>query len=700
MGCHNKKILFIFALFSFCSPVLGQTEKDSIAQAPDTITWNKTLDEVTVVAKHVRMKRNGEIEVNLSNNPIAKTKTMLEMLNFVKGVKADDSGVSIYGREGTIIYIENRRASVKELQAIPASMIKKVIVSPHAATRHGSQASGGVIRVMLKDQVGLLGSVTERLQMDKNGFVDNGLSPTIFFKQGRHALFSSLTAGYGRYLVEREQKSVSSDDVSLTSTRTKNKDFLIKENLSYTYNFSEKNFLNIFTGIDFNHFRSRLNSHTESSLLDIASKSKPVGYNAGLQYRQYLGKKTDSYVNMKYTYSGNKSKNTKSYLSDDERSDQTSEKHFNYHQLHPMVSLSFKHNQELEAGVRLNFLNDNNDNQGVRIFSLDQLTDLKYRLKGIDFNPWIEYSKTLGENLYLRLGLIYYRGRLKYEDRLKGNVYRTRQNGLFPNVLLQWMINQQTGRGLTVAYRHDYSMPNYGYYNPEPIYVSKNFYSIGNFSLKKATFDTAEMNFHLNSNWTFTLRAEWWRNIIRIMTHQSETDKNVYYTIPENVGKRKKIAASAHWNEKIGIWNTNTSLSLTTEEEKMSGRKALNRCHIVFDTSNQFQINKHIGLTAFFYAETKKKQLGFTKHGTYSFDLGGYCNLLKGDLNINLLLLNVLHKEEKVTMVGSNYDIFRTDMSPKTRAKLTAIWRFRAGKKVKMKNMNVGESPERTAPVL
>ena len=218
--------------------------------------------------------------------------------------------------------------------------------------------------------------------------------------------------------------------------------------------------------------------------------------------------------------------------------------------------------------------------------------------------------------------------------------------------------------------------------------------------MKKTTFDTVELNFHFNTNWTATLRAERWKNIIRIMTHQSETDNNIYYTIPENVGKRKSVSASVHWNEKIGIWHTNTSLSLVAGKEQMPERKVLNRCNITFDTNNQFQITKHMGLSTSFYGETKRKHLGAITHGKYALDLGGYCNVLKGNLTFNLLILNLLHKKEKMTIVGNGYDIFRTNLSPKTRAKLTIIWRFKSGEKVKMKNMNVGESPERIAPVL
>ena len=81
-----------------------------------------------------------------------------------------------------------------------------------------------------------------------------------------------------------------------------------------------------------------------------------------------------------------------------------------------------------------------------------------------------------------------------YSDyRSPENSTRSWEDGVYPSLFAQWLINSAKGRYLTLGFKHYYSLPNYNYRIPSVVWQSNNLYSIGNTNLKKENFYNMEI---------------------------------------------------------------------------------------------------------------------------------------------------------------------------------------------------------------
>ena len=308
----------------------------------------------------------------------------------------------------------------------------------------------------------------------------------------------------------------------------------------------------------------------------------------------------------------------------------------------------------------------------------------------------------LTQRLYLQAGVRYQTTVMNYRDRLNTqNNYTVPNHGIYPNILLQYMINPAKASGIGLAYKHTFSLPNYGYYSPLATYQTKNLYSIGNQQLKQETFDEAEVNYYLNRDWQLTYRISYGRNIIQIMTYKDQSAPELYYTQPSNVGTRWNHYTSVTFNKSLfPFWRTNNILQLRYNREQMTGLSVQN-LSVGGTSTHQFTLSKNVGLSIAFNGETSRKWIGHTLGGRYSLDLGGYASLLDDKLQISLSLDNLLHSRDRLTMRTTDAtELLRINLSPLRRLSLTITYSFSAGDKIKRVRTESAETISIEKPIL
>jgi len=139
----NKILIFIFSAFI---SVLTYAQTES---ADTAISYNRTLNEIEVVAHYLQRKRNGDLVMRIPGNPLAEGKSTLQFLNFIPGVVSKDEAVSINGMDGTEMYIGSRKSDIGELKMIDLPLIQQIEVIKTSDTSYGN-VKGGVIKIILK----------------------------------------------------------------------------------------------------------------------------------------------------------------------------------------------------------------------------------------------------------------------------------------------------------------------------------------------------------------------------------------------------------------------------------------------------------------------------------------------------------------------------------------------------------------------
>ena len=109
------------------------------------------MKEVNVIANRITRKPD-RFEINMQNSALSKGKNIEQVLSYLPGVSTV-GGLSINGRSGTLVYIDNRKVTNPlELTTLPAESIKSVEVIPMASSEYGSEATGGVLKITMKKQ--------------------------------------------------------------------------------------------------------------------------------------------------------------------------------------------------------------------------------------------------------------------------------------------------------------------------------------------------------------------------------------------------------------------------------------------------------------------------------------------------------------------------------------------------------------------
>ena len=125
------------------------------------------IDEVVVTGQLIRREADRFV-VDVANAPSAVGKDGIELLEFSPGVWIDDEKITINGKSGSVVYINDRRLRMENdqllayLRSLRAEDIQKIEVVPLLGADHDAASAGGAIYITLRKQRdnGLTGSVS------------------------------------------------------------------------------------------------------------------------------------------------------------------------------------------------------------------------------------------------------------------------------------------------------------------------------------------------------------------------------------------------------------------------------------------------------------------------------------------------------------------------------------------------------------
>lgn len=644
----------------------------------------KMLDEVTVMARYTDIKPSGETVIRVAGNPLAKGQTFINFLKNVRNLDVTDKSIKVQGRDNTLFYLDDRRISFEQLKALSPSMISRIEVVPQADASYGINATGGVVKVYLRETGGLLGSLSFYGQADKYGYVDGSPRLNLLYSKGKFSISNMLRmCPYSHYTIKNRQDN--GDGQEPTVNDAVNRDRAFEDNLSLRYAFNKSDYIDVYGGVYLLKEKYRNNSVTGADNLIYRNDKRSQSYNAGLHLRKGFGN-GGSYVQLFAEYSKNKDKNNEDYDYNGYADPANENADMDLVSIKPQMYWQINKTMKLTAGLWYYYMADRHHDKGTA--ALGYVDDGRYMYYGSDYEAWAQYSATFNDKLYVRAGLTYHGTDGNFKDFLDrtNNVYKY-EDGIYPTLFGQWTFNRKKMHYVYVSYRHYYSLPNYNYRLPSISWQGENVYSTGNPDLNKENYNNIEVFYSPSREWSLSYDFTYGSDMVNVMMYQDESQPGVYYTHPENTGQRRRHRVRINYSGRIfEFWYCNTTLyGIYLNESLPQG--GYHNLQASLYSNNDFTLTKNFGLTLGFWAATKSKSASYTSNARYYVDLGGRLSLFKGKMDVSLNWSNMLYNHNKITVKGDGWTIKRRDKSPNSRIQLSLAWNFSAGSKIQNKTL-------------
>jgi hypothetical protein len=180
------------------------------------------LKEVGITAiKDPLEFRNGNITMNVENSPLTAGNSVYDLLSRMPGVLVDNDNISIQGKSGVKLYMDDRPQPFSGLQLVnflkstPASAVEKVEIILHPSARYDAAGNAGLIQIRSK-KIKLTGSSGNVNATLSQGYYANGNGGfSLNYKGKKLALFSSVNAEQGRkHYVDEQYRTLTQNGQS------------------------------------------------------------------------------------------------------------------------------------------------------------------------------------------------------------------------------------------------------------------------------------------------------------------------------------------------------------------------------------------------------------------------------------------------------------------------------------------------------
>lgn len=160
------------------------------------------LSEVSVIAvKNPIEFKGGNITVNVEDSPLAVGNNAYDLIARLPGVMVDGDNISIQGKSGVRVYINDRVQQlsgaqlINFLRGISASMIEKIEIINNPPARYDAAGGAGIINIKTK-KIKITGPSGGLNYTFSQGFYNNNNGGFSFNYKGKKATFFSNTSFY------------------------------------------------------------------------------------------------------------------------------------------------------------------------------------------------------------------------------------------------------------------------------------------------------------------------------------------------------------------------------------------------------------------------------------------------------------------------------------------------------------------------
>ncbi|WP_029273628.1 outer membrane beta-barrel family protein [Flavobacterium sp. KJJ] len=599
--------LFLFSLFANAQ---AETQKDSISNQ---------LNEVVISQNKKTFKNNnGNIKVDISNsiyNSIPNTVDLLAKLPTVQ-ISADRESISVVGKGNPLIYIDNQKAGINDLNVLSVTDIKTIEIIQNPSSKY--EAEGRVVILITrkfskKDSFKTEISEVESFKKNYNNYLGFNSS----FKKNKLELKANFN--YNRlnpwesHSIDYQIPTVDIASKYDVTANTKRKQYVFGAGLFYKINeddyfsFSVNSKLQTDT-FPINTITDNKNKNEEDNVVTYTDNhSKKNFVNTFLNYQKKI-KSIDAQVFTGFQYSNfdqrlftevnNNYNDTQFELS--QIRDQ--EFQINYFSGRIDAEKKFKNEMKLEAGGLYSavdsksdisiFYNETNQNElsyyDFKEENLSGYTQLSGKIKKADFSLGfrIENSKVIGKFRTDALPLL---------DKNYTN--------FFPKA--QFSFPLDSIKSISVNYARSISRPNYSSLSQGSTYINPYFLYARNINLGPTIINEISTTFQYHDKsvkFSFTKAKD------PVYSNFTFDDQNNIMTFKDvNFDKSSGFTVDFTLPFSYKLWTTTNSLLFILEKvEDDSAVFLASKPYSYYSSTNEFKLPKEYALVLNFWGLTKQ----------------------------------------------------------------------------------------------
>lgn len=646
----------LIALLLFCLSTIAnaqnETPKDSIS---------KELKEVVITQnKKTFTNSNGNIKVDVANsvyNSVPNPVELLSKLPLVQ-VSSDRESISIVGKGNPLIYIDNQRVGMNDLNALSVADIKTIEIIQNPSSKYEAEGRAVIlITRKLSRKDGFKTEISETASFKKN--YNNYLGFNSSFKKGKiewkanfnynrrnpwenHSIAyqipqANIVSDYNVTAVSNVNDyifggglfyKINDDDYFSVNINGKMRNDTFDIN-TFTFNQNENDVNNVFTFSDNSSSKNFINSFINySKKLKAIDTKLFVGFQ-GSNFNQHLW----SLVQNNYN-------ETELELS------QNRDQKFNVDVFSGRIDLEkkFKNEMNWEYG---GLYSDAKSKSNYDVFDYDknENTSFDYNFKEANLAAYTQLSgkiKKVDFSVGLRIENTNVTG--KYSTESSALIDKNYTN-LFPKAQFSFAIDST--KNINVDYSKSISRPNYSSLSMIATYINPYFIYGSNINLGPTFADVVSASFQYHDK---SVKVTLYQNKNPVYQDFSFDNQNNVLTFTEKNFKKESgynIEFTLPFTYKIWT-NTNSLIFTQNKIEDESALYGSSKPYLYYYSNNTFKLPKDFTFVLSFWGATKQKEGVFERNAKLIFDASLAKNFGKNwtcTLNYNDIFRNTIYTE-------------------------------------------------------
>lgn len=646
----------LITLLLFCLSIIANAQNET-----PTDSISKQLNEVVITQnKKTFTNSNGNIKVDVANSIYSSVPNPVDLLSKLPLVQVSSNreSISIVGKGTPLIYIDNQKASMEDLNALSVGDIKTIEIIHNPSSKYEAEGRAVIlITRKLSRKDGFKTEISETASFKKNynnylgfnsSFKKNKLEWKANFNYNKLEPWENHSIAY-----QIPQAAIISDyDVSAVTKRnqyifggglfykineedyfsvsingkTQNDTFDIN---TYTFNKNQNEENNVFTFSDNSSSKNFINSFMNySKRLKFIDTKLFVGFQ-GSNYKQHLWSLVENNFN-----------ETELELS------QNRDQKFNVDVFSGRIDLEkkFKNEMNWEYGGLYSAAKSKSD-YDVFDYEKNENTSFDYHFKEANLAAYTQLSgkiKKVDFSVGIRIENTNVSGKYSTD-----NAFLIDKNytNVFPKAQFSYAIDST--KSVSVDYSKSISRPNYSSLSMIATYINPYFIYGSNINLGPTFADVVSASFQYHDK---SIKLTLYQNKNPVYQDFSFDNQNNVLTFTE-----KNFQKESGYNIEFTLpftykfWtNTNSLVFATNKIEDNSALFNSSKTYLYYYSNNTFKLPKDFTFMLSFWGATKQKEGVFERNAKLIFDMSLAKTFGKNwtcTLNYNDIFRNTIYTE-------------------------------------------------------